>query len=659
MRITDITVPENGFGEITDSDLGITSPVRMSRLGKMVVLAGPNGAGKSRLLRVIQSSGNYYRGIDQPDGIRNFIVQSEALIQNWEQEIQRLEGHLLQDPSRSELRTLIVERRHNIETAKTNVAEATSRLSRWQWFMTDPPGTAAFPVFFIPTNSNLANAEQFAPDTLMHYAEVCRTFGQTDSSETVPSYLKVVMRRARNASHANMMGEAAPEDEKAIQMGGSLKDLVAALLGERADLRIDRDDRLQIFGRHDFWTALSEGQKVLLKLAVQLHAQKTDLANALIFLDEPENHLHPAVLNQVVDVLLSEIVDGQIWIATHSVPLIARLASLDPASLWFMKDGTISHAGKRPELVLSGLLGDQHEISRLRDFTDLPAKLAANRYAAECLLDPTTVSPRTQDRQQVQMVDVLVETSLGSKLRVLDFGAGQGRLLSALSDAGKLDLVDYIAFDIDGESNAACKREIEKVYGIEGVDRRFFTNLADVLASWGHVDVAVMCNVLHEIPPDDWQREIGPDSRLMELISPAGFLLVIEDQRIPVGENAHDYGFLVFDTLQFQKLFGFAGTVSHDLYKKYDAEKGGNGKAGRLLAHRFARSLAIQFTQANQQAAIIDLYKTASHEMSVLRRQAKDRKPSFQDGQAHAFWMTQYANAALWLSAHGAIRFSS
>lgn len=658
MRIIDISILENGCEQIIDDDFGIKAAIQMPRLGKVVVLAGENGAGKSRLLKIIDAFGNYFRRIQNPQSLKESIGRHSEQITESQELIAKYENQLLREPTRSDLHKAIDAQKSNIDRCNGDIAKYNAQLSDWQQIVTDPPGTGLQPVFFVPTGSRLQDAETLSPQELLKQAKKCSELGANDSSATVPSYLRAIMRKARNARYAILISESKSEDQAAVQDGERLAQLVSSLLGEHANLKIDRDDHIEIFGRHDFSTALSDGQKMLLKLAVQLHAQKTGLANALVFLDEPENHLHPAALSQVIDTLLAEITDGQVWIATHSVPLIARLVAHDPACVWFMKDGAVSHAGKKPELVLNGLLGDEEEISRLRDFTDLPAKMAANRFATECLLDSTTVGPRTRDKQQMQMVNVLQDASSGTKLRVLDFGAGQGRLLAALREAGELDCVDYIAFDIKGNSNSVCKKEIDAVYGVHSAEERFFTDVSDVIERWGHVDIAVMCNVLHEIPPDKWLQELGPDSRLMELLKSNGYLLIVEDQRIPVGENAHDYGFLVLNTLQFQKLFNFSGGVSESQYKKYDADQGIDGKAGRLLAHRFVKDLVSNFNPANQQAAIRDLYKTAAKEMTELRQKAKQGKPSFQDGQLHAFWMTQYANAALWLTENGVIKFN-
>lgn len=663
MRILSINIEENTCKETIGEDFGIKSEIQMARLGKLVVLAGANGAGKSRLLKIITEFGNYYKKNHEPNLIKSKISEENKKLNENENRFTRYESQLQTNPGRTDLLEGISRSRSAFEQSKTNINAMSNKLATWRIFSTDPPETSFQPLFFIPTVSRLEDAERFTAHQIEESAKACK-LGQGDSSMGVPSYLRFVMRRARNAKLALLEGENLEENKKAEysaakQDGISLAEIVKKLLGKRSNLDIDIDDHIKIFERQDFFTTLSEGQKILLKLAVQLHAQKTDLAKALIFLDEPENHLHPAVLNEVIDVLLEEVTVGQIWIATHSVTLISKLVFLDPACIWFMENETISHAGKNPELVLKGLLGEEKDIYHLREFTDLPAKLAANRYAAECLLDPTTVGPRTQDKQQQQMREVLLDTSQNKKLRILDFGAGQGRLLAALHEAGEIDSFDYIAVDIESKNNTACKMQIEKSYGTDGVKKRFFTDISKVMEYWSNVDIIVMCNVLHEISPDEWQTEIGPSSQIMELLKPNGFLLIIEDQRIPVGENAHNYGFLVFDTVQFQKLFDFTAEATEDLYKKYDAYQDIDGKAGRILAHRFAKDLVSRFSANNQKNAIISLYQTAARRMKEIRLKAKEENPTFQDGQLHGFWMTQLANTSLWLSTQGIISLAN
>lgn len=657
MRILDISFSENQILEVDTDPKGISFPVKMPRLGKFVVLAGANGAGKSRLLSLIDSILGKYRESSDPTALHRSITQYLGYVDNEQVALQNLKS-ASSEPLAENVVAQIAAHMRSVESFQNNVAQFKRQLKAWDVITLEPKYIAEKPVFFVPENTELQSVKSFTMAQIETHAKQCASVNSGSTRQSVPSYLFQVMRRTRNARFAELKREAVDEDMAAIEAGDALIKLVTSLLGEASRLTITRDDELQLFGRSDFYTTLSHGQRVLLKLAVQLHAQKVVLSDALILLDEPENHLHPAALSQVIDVLLNEVSSGQVWIATHSIPLISRLVAKDPMCLWFMENGKVSHAGRRPEKVLEGLIGDDTEISMLREFTDLPAKLASNRFAAECLLAPTTVSPKTGDKQQLQMVDALKKNADGKPLRVLDFGAGQGRLLASLREEDLLSHVDYFAFDLQGDSNSACKMEIEKSYGANQAQSRFFTSITDVLHHQGSVDVVVMCNVLHEIPPSDWIEVLGAQSRLVELLSPNGKLLIVEDQRIPIGENAHNHGFMVLDTLQLRKLFKFDSDVSSDDYIRADAEAGSPLKKDRLIAHQVSRKLLLNLTRDTQLAAIIDLYKYSSEKMREIRSRTSDRKPSHQDGQLHAFWMTQYANAASWLSEQGAITFA-
>jgi ABC-type cobalamin/Fe3+-siderophores transport system ATPase subunit len=148
------------------------------------------------------------------------------------------------------------------------------------------------------------------------------------------------------------------------------------------------DANATVFGKPLTDSGLSDGQKVLIQFAVALHAQKGRLDNTVFIMVEPENHLHPSALIEFFDALGEVANNSQFWIATHSVPLLAYLAHKEPMSIWYVEDGKVSNAGKKPEQVLSGLLelGNEEQIGNLNAFTSLPAQYAAIRFAAECLL---------------------------------------------------------------------------------------------------------------------------------------------------------------------------------------------------------------------------------------------------------------------------------
>jgi hypothetical protein len=113
-----------------------------------------------------------------------------------------------------------------------------------------------------------------------------------------------------------------------------------------------------------------------------------NLENYIIFMDEPENHLHPSAVIDLLDTIKEHNPNGQIWIATHSIPLLSHF---DSSFLWFVENNTVKYSGKKPELVLRSLLGDEDRIQKLRDFTSLPSELARNRFTFECLCPPQVV----------------------------------------------------------------------------------------------------------------------------------------------------------------------------------------------------------------------------------------------------------------------------
>jgi ABC-type cobalamin/Fe3+-siderophores transport system ATPase subunit len=161
------------------------------------------------------------------------------------------------------------------------------------------------------------------------------------------------------------------------------------------------DANATVFGKPLTDSGLSDGQKVLIQFAVALHAQKGRLDNTVFIMVEPENHLHPSALIEFFDALGEVANNSQFWIATHSVPLLAYLAHKEPMSIWYVEDGKVSNAGKKPEQVLSGLLelGNEEQIGNLNAFTSLPAQYAAIRFAAECLLKPLVSEKRRRDPQ--------------------------------------------------------------------------------------------------------------------------------------------------------------------------------------------------------------------------------------------------------------------
>ena len=138
-------------------------------------------------------------------------------------------------------------------------------------------------------------------------------------------------------------------------------------------------------------------------------------------LDEPENHLHPAAAVELLRNLYNFTAHSQIWIATHSVPLLAFIASVEPMALWFVEDGVVKNAGRHPKNVLLTLLGSDEGIRILHSFTGLPAQLAALTFACESLTPPSVATADGGDPQVSEIHDVLRGLAPSRALRVLRF----------------------------------------------------------------------------------------------------------------------------------------------------------------------------------------------------------------------------------------------
>lgn len=357
-------------------------------------------------------------------------------------------------------------------------------------------------------------------------------------------------------------------------------------------------------------------------------------------MDEPENHLHPAALLDLVKAVQDGIGNGQLWIATHSVPL---LAEVDPSAIWWIEENTISKAGSKPEMVLLGLLGDESRRERLASFLDLPFALASNRFAVECLSPPLTAAHNSHDPQTGQIRGVLesFRTNI-TPFRILDFGAGKGRLASELAErwvAEQRNQLDYIAYDPSTKDEQECVAAITRLHG--SVEGRLFHDATALRGRYdeGSFHMVIMCNVLHEILPSAWADLFGSNGKITKLLRNDGFLLLVEVQQLPYGEKAHQNGFLVLDTAQLRKLFSIGEADLAGL--RVDAQRD-----GWLKAHLIAQPLLARFTSATRDEAIRDLSSTARDRIRELREQG----PDYRHGQLHGFWVQQFANAQLMLS---------
>lgn len=359
-------------------------------------------------------------------------------------------------------------------------------------------------------------------------------------------------------------------------------------------------------------------------------------------MDEPENHLHSSVIIETIDRITKSVSNGQIWIATHSIPLLAHF---DPSLIWYVENNEISYAGRIPEKVLSSLLGDEEEIAKLQDFISLPSQFATSRFAYESLIKPQVVDSNSEDPQSIQIRNELLKVTSTGKVRVLDFGAGKGRLISNLFDLDindqkrVVDQLDYIAYDINNLDKEFCENSITKVYGSS--IKRYYNSIDGILSDYDKesFQVIIMCNVLHEIDPKEWLGLFSSEGKITKLLDTKGFLLLVEDYQMPIGEKAYQKGFLVLDTPQVKELFKINEKDSG--FSVTDARED-----GRLKAHLIPKDCLVRIDENSRLEALKSLSTTAKEKILEIR----NKEQNYRLGKLHGFWVQQFANTQLSLS---------
>lgn len=455
-------------------------------------------------------------------------------------------------------------------------------------------------------------------------------FGESRASALL--VLQKVANEFLDATHPNI------EMDEGTQTGAQnryeqLNDVLFDLLGTRLTCRAYGDATL--FGRSLDDLHLSQGQTRIVQFVAALFEESPIEAPTLIIMDEPENHLHPRALIAVLDAIQRRFTNGQFWIATHS---IALLAQLDSDAIWYMENGVVEFSGTRPLRVLQGLLGSEQGIERLSSFLSRPAQLALERFAVECIHPPGVVDSASDDPQLNQICRVLCERARERPLTVLDYGAGVGRLATALAVLPKKPDAfpfSYYALESTQERRSACVAATRLLH--EDADARVLRRLSDAVTLFEHtpVDVVVMCNVLHEIPIRDWPKVLRD---LAGLLGPLGAALIVEDLEIPHGELPNVQGFVLLDEAGVRALCG------HPVDGMITTRCEDPAYRDRLVAHLITRDALCAVSVDTLRDALELCKKQAAHRIEEIRL---SRQGTYKTGRLLALHLQHFASASL------------
>jgi hypothetical protein len=468
------------------------------------------------------------------------------------------------------------------------------------------------------------------------------------STDGLNEGLKAIHALLEENIHANSSASEIQEPEREqIKIDCErLKSLFREILGTELGYSFEQGPML--FGKPIMEADLSEGQMLLLKVIVSLFFQNGSADDLIILFDEPETHLHPFAVTQMIDKIRAACPNAQLWIATHSLHVLAHFEDTD---IWFVKDGLVRKAGKHSVEVLHSLTGDDQGLDRLSRLLSLPAEYTALKFAAECLTPPGVADTPAGDPQTSQIQTVLSGlTASKHPLRVLDIGMGKGRLLNELALHYGQHLhraIDYFGLNIhaSAEDTEACLSKLGSNY--PDSERRYLDRvqaLKDTIDP-GTIDIAIMCNVLHEIDPAEWLDVFGANGYLTQRMNPKGFLLIVEDELLKIGERAHAFDFLVLTRNEIVTLFrgsrepGQCVTIAHHDPRYRE----------RLKAHLVPAHLIAQVDQASIDQAIKELRTHAMDRVKTIKREADPQSAA----KHYAFWVHQLANADLALGGRG------
>lgn len=609
----------------------------MDRLGRLVVLAGPNGAGKTRYLALLEQEVNE---------IQQLLAQAAMLeAMHVSPEAREIPTDLARTlPKVGFIGSHGPERLAQIRSARgyrARVHQGFSHLGNER----------VVRLTYALAKQGIQRTDAIAPNVADGLTRDNLSPGFEQAHKSMHAYFTHVARAlwtAGDPRRASLHDVA--QDRADAEAFNQLLDL---LVGGTIEPAHDHNHHLRpLFrGRPFAPIELSDGEAVLVTWAIILHRQKDALADSIVLIDEPENHLHPDASIKALRVLRDQILlgpHGQIWLATHSVQLIA-FAGMD--AVWLVDGGRVEYAGSKVDKVIERLLGGEEGRDQLRAFLADADDLGFYKFAAECLTDPGVVGSRVGDPQEAQFTtSIQAHLHEGQPLRVLDYGAGKGRLAAALRDAlaqrgaeaGAAALA-YHAYNGPRSAEdeaAACRARIADLGAVPGVTARYVDDLrALTLPAEPKMDRVVLCNVLHEVPVERW---LATFRDIADVLSPDGWLLLMEDQRMTIGELPTAHGFVVLDAIEVAALFGARpGEDVRELPTAY---------GGRLTQIVVAARVVRNSSAATIASALDHVQRRARAEVEKLR---DENAQSFQAGRQHAYYSMLHLNATLARRAFG------
>lgn len=616
-------------------------PAQLHGLGQVIILAGPNGAGKSRYLRLIAKLVKFVENLRLVN-IKAHKLGSDINIDN---QISSVTPEQLQNTI-SQIRPLMEMAGKSQVEINSSINETLGQIQFMQGLKYSHNCRVAILDYQGFSSANIADQNEISLNRLASFL----TEQEPDSAgfasvyRGMHVYLAHVAQILFNSEHPRTKSSIQSEQ---IDSVNTFNKILFALLQTELTYDIGRHSYVipKLFDREFNALELSAGQLILIAWAISLHRQSGTLRDSIVLIDEPETHLHAEMCIEALERLRTQVLGphGQMWIATHCP---AVLAHYGVQSLYHVKNGAIYYAGAgRVEEVMDSILGGEGGRQRLATTLLDAEHVAFASFAAQCILPAGIADHQSGDKQEHQFNSALAQlvAEPGRMVRLLDFSAGKGRLAAALFEqrsccpSNGLERVAYHAYNdpkfTSRETREQCQQQLS-LFNVQGKPgQRYWESLAELKAHHASdFDLAVLSNVLHEVPVADWRRLFLD---IAELLSTDGHLLIMEDLLPPVGELPNMWGYIILDRCGFEKLFG-----GQDFVQVVDSQN------DRLLAIKVSRQ-SLQTLDNSKIMSALGYLRDKAHEEIVKLRAEPAEQRNHQTGRKHAHYTMLYTNTSL------------
>jgi SAM-dependent methyltransferase len=296
------------------------------------------------------------------------------------------------------------------------------------------------------------------------------------------------------------------------------------------------------------FSTLSDGElnALCLLFLILYHSYSSD-SPILFLIDELENHLHPALQLKFIDHVCSILPRHAMILATTHSPII--MTNAPPESRILMVHSSEVDAKRVSNQLCFGreaniariqydLYGADSAVAAqhlLRDY-HRAASAEAVSFAEECLNEAVAKPFSASTDPQRTFLTGIVQSRIAAlgALRILDVGAGAGRLIKGLSQ----DLAggSFVTLNIDAVEPKSDYRAALFELADDQIGPLLNNVFADIAAipSGTKYDLILLHNTLHEL----WCMDlITVLLKCCELLEEGGILNVMEMAVLPEGEN--------------------------------------------------------------------------------------------------------------------------